>query len=459
MSRIDDLVAEFAAEGVHHEPLGQVGVWYGGGTPSKARPEYWKDGTIPWVSPKDMGRSIVDSSEDYITEVAVKGSATRLVPANSVAVVVRSSILDRILPTALIPMPVALNQDMKAVVAREGVLPGYLANIFRSRGPAILRFARKTGGSVASIESSKLFSFRIPVPPIEVQLEVVRTLDHFAKLEAGLEVELKAELEARRRQYTHYRDALLRFDERTMGASKQAIIAWIPMGDVGMFIRGRRFTKDDIVKHGIPAIHYGEIYTRYGAVATSVVTHLRPELASNLRFAEPGDVIIVDVGETVEDVGKAVAWIGSEKVAIHDHSFAFRHSQNPSFLSYYLQTAMFQREKAKYVARTKVKTLSMPGIARIRIPVPPLEEQERIVSMLEKFDALVNGLSVGLPAELASRRQQYAYYRDRLLTFPEARDVAGSPKRVDTSEPAEVGQLSFAGSEGRPLRDGEEAQA
>ena len=130
------------------------------------------------------------------------------------------------------------------------------------------------------------------------------------------------------------------------------------MGAVGEFMRGRRFTKRDVVEEGIPAIH--------------------------------------------------------------DHSFAFRHRENATYLSYYLQTAAFQREKAKYVARTEVKTLSMPGIARIRIPIPPLEEQARIVAILDKFDALVNDLSSGLPAELAARRTQYDYYRDRLLTFKEA---------------------------------------
>ena len=153
MSRIDALIAEHAPKGVQYEPLADIGDWYGGGTPSKGKPEYWKNGTIPWVSPKDMGRPIVDTTEDYITEAAVKGSATRLVPANSVAVVVRSSILDRILPTALIPVPVALNQDMKAVVARDGIIPGYIAHVLRSNGQDILRAARKTGGSVASIES------------------------------------------------------------------------------------------------------------------------------------------------------------------------------------------------------------------------------------------------------------------------------------------------------------------
>ncbi len=210
MSRIDELIAELCPDGVPFEPLANVGTWYGGGTPSKNRLAFWQNGTIPWVSPKDMRAPVITTTEDYITDLAVKSSATKLIPANAIAVVVRSSILDRTFPSALIPIPVALNQDMKAIVPRDGILPGYIAHLFRSRGPAILRFARKTGGSVASIESGRLFAFRVPVPPLAIQREIVRVLDTFSALEA----ELEAELEARRQQYTYYRDALLTFDER-----------------------------------------------------------------------------------------------------------------------------------------------------------------------------------------------------------------------------------------------------
>ena len=143
-------------------------------------------------------------------------------------------------------------------------------------------------------------------------------------------------------------------------------------------------------------------------------------MKSGLRFAKPGDVVVTDVGETVEDVGKAVAWVGDEEVAIHDHCYAFRHSMNPKFVSYCMQTTSFIAEKAKYVARTKVNTLLIDGFSKIRIPVPSLEEQDRIVAILERFDALVNDITAGLPAEIAARRQQYAHYRDLLLTFKEA---------------------------------------
>jgi type I restriction enzyme S subunit len=140
-------------------------------------------------------------------------------------------------------------------------------------------------------------------------------------------------------------------------------------------------------------------------------------MRNTLRFARCGDVVITDVGETVDDVGKPVAWLGSQEVAIHDHCYAFRHSLNPTFVSYCMQTTSFIAEKAKYVARTKVNTLLMKGFAKIRIPVPSFEEQTRIVSILDKFDALSNSPTEGLSREIELRQKQYEYYRDLLLSF------------------------------------------
>lgn len=249
----------------------------------------------------------------------------------------------------------------------------------------------------------------MPLPPVEVQREIVAVLSRFELLEASLQ----EEREARRRQFAYYRDLLLSF-------SDTEDVTWRRMGDVGEFIRGRRFTKRDyVVDGGIPAIHYGEIYTHFGTTATTVRSHVRSDLAKSLRFAQPGDVVLTDVGETVDDVGKAVAWLGSEDVAIHDHCYAFRHPMNPAFVSYYMQTNRFRVDKAKYVARTKVKTLLMNGLAHVFLPVPSTAEQERIVKTLDKFQDLLRSPSGGLDEEISARRKQHAHYRDRLMRLEE----------------------------------------
>lgn len=410
MSRIDELIQELCPGGVEYKTLGSIGTWYGGGTPSKGKPEYWTNGTVPWISPKDMGRRVVDSSIDLITEAAVQGSATKLVPPTSVAIVVRSSILDHTFPTALVPVPVALNQDMKALVPFNDVLVDYLGHLLSSRGGEILRRTSKSGGSVTSINTPQLMAFRIPVPPLPVQRQIVRILDELVQLEGELEAELEAELQARRQQYAYYRDSLV------AAVDGQAVC----LGEVGTFFRGRRFTKNDVVEAGIPSIHYGEIYTDYGVSASRAKREVRSDMANQLRYARPYDVIFAGVGETVEDVGKAVAWLGDGPVAVHDDTFSFTSNLDPKYVAYAVQTKDFHTQKANYVARGKMKRLSSTGLAKITIPVPSLAEQKHIVALLDEFDALVNDLSVRLREELAARRKQYEYHRDKLLTFPEA---------------------------------------
>jgi len=294
---------------------------------------------------------------------------------------------------------------------KDEVLPKWILYCIASNDFKIYVEENQSGSAYPAISDTKVKDFIIPIPPLEIQAEIVPILDTFT----ALTDELTAELTDRKKQYNYYRDWLLTFEKGE--------VEWKPLGEIGEFIRGKRFTKADYVDDGIQVIHYGEIYTRYGVSTSHALSQVRAEMAASLRYAEPGDVLITDVGETVEDVGKAVAWIGNEKVAIHDHCYAFRHPMNPKFVSYCMQATSFIAEKAKYVARTKVNTLLINGFSKISIPVPPLEEQARIVAILDKFDTLTTSIREGLPREIALRQKQYEYYRDLLLTFPQSEEV------------------------------------
>lgn len=266
--------------------------------------------------------------------------------------------------------------------------------------------------------------YLIPIPcpkdsqkSLAIQAEIVRILDAFTAFTAELIAELTAELTARKTQYSHYRNQLFSFN----GAD----VEWKTLGEIGEFIRGKRFTKADYVDEGISAIHYGEIYTHYKTFASETHSKVKPALENSLRFAQKGDVIVTGVSETVEDVGKALAWLGDERVAFHDDSYAFRHKMNPKFIAYALQTDTFQDQKAQYVSTGKMKRLLVDGIKKVKLPIPfpndpakSLVEQARIVSILDKFDTITASLTEGLQREIVLRQKQYEFYRNLLLSFP-----------------------------------------
>lgn len=197
-------------------------------------------------------------------------------------------------------------------------------------------------------------------------------------------------------------------------------VAYKAFGEVGTLTRGKRFVKSDIVESGTPCIHYGELYTKYGIWATQAFSYLDPELASRLRVASPGDVIFVSAGETIEDIGKAVAWLGNEDVVTHDALYAFRSPLDPKFVAYFSQTVKFHNQIRRHISSAKISAISTENLAKVRIPVPPLEVQREIVRVLDALSQLEAELEAQLEAELETRRRQYRYYRDALLTLSEA---------------------------------------
>lgn len=385
MSRIDKLIAEYCPEGVEFKKLGEVVNLLRGRRLVKSQLEESGDFAVYQNSLIPLG---------YYNESNVKGDTTFVICAGAAGEIGYSEV------------DFWAADDVHFLVTPNHVESKFLYHFLLTQQHKIAGKVRRA--SIPRLSKTVLDKLPVPVPPIEVQREIVKVLDTFIKLEA----ELEAELEARRLQYQYYRDALLAFGDQE--------VRWTTMAEVGEFFRGRRFTKNDLDADGLACIHYGDIYTQYGTATTATASHVRSDMASTLRFAKHGDLVIAGVGETVEDVGKAVAWLGDGEVAIHDDCFAFRHSLNPKFVSYYFQTAAFHAEKNKFVARAKVKRLSAANLGKLAIPVPSPDEQERIVIILDKFDALTNDLSSGLPAEIAGRRKQYEHYRDRLLTFREA---------------------------------------
>lgn len=264
-------------------------------------------------------------------------------------------------------------------------------------------------------------SIQIPIPcpenpkkSLEIQKEIVRILDNFTELTTELITELTTELTKRKQQYSYYREQLFFFDEKK--------VQHLPMNDesIGVFQRGKRFVKTDLISEGVPVIHYGEMYTHYGIWAQETKSFLSEELVKikNLRIAQKGDIVIVAAGETIEDIGKGTAWLGEEGVVIHDACFSYKTSLNPKFVAYFTRTKQFHDQIKKHISSGKISAINAKGLGKALVPVPSKEEQERIVSILDKFDILTNSISEDIPKEIQLRKKQYEYYRDMLLTFP-----------------------------------------
>lgn len=184
-------------------------------------------------------------------------------------------------------------------------------------------------------------------------------------------------------------------------------VEYKPLSEVGTFRRGGGLQKKDFTESGVGCIHYGQIYTHYGIWATETKSFVSPETFTKAKKAQPGDIIIADTSENDEDLCKAVAWLGDAPVAISNHTLILTTELNPKYISYFLRSLPFQKQKRKFVFGTKVRSISGANMGRILVPCPPREVQDEIVKILDAFQ------------ELEARKKQYEFYRDQLLTFTE----------------------------------------
>ncbi|RLZ57333.1 restriction endonuclease subunit S, partial [Enterobacter hormaechei] len=203
-----------------------------------------------------------------------------------------------------------------------------------------------------------------------------------------------------------------------------AEVEWLPLGVLGELVRGNGLPKTDFTEAGIPAIHYGQIYTFYGLSTETTKSFVSQDTAKKLKKVNTGDVVITNTSENLDDVGKALVYLGKEQAVTGGHATIFKPREGiiGKYFAYFTQTNSFYNEKRKYSKGTKVIDVSASDMAKIIIPIPcpnnpekSLAIQLEIVRILDKFTAL----TAELTAELNMRKKQYNYYRDQLLSFDE----------------------------------------
>ncbi|MFR2976167.1 MAG: restriction endonuclease subunit S [Segatella copri] len=402
MTNLEILIQELCPDGVEFRTMEEVFEIRNGYTPSKNNPDFWEGGTIPWFRMEDIrqnGRILSDAIQ-HITPAAIKGKG--LFPANSIIIATTATIGEH----ALVIADSLANQRFTNLAVRKSLSACLLPKFVFYYMFVIDEWCKKNvnAGNFASVDMKRFKKLEFPLPPIEVQTEIVRILDKFTSLEA--------ELDCRKRQYEYYRDKLLSFEN--VGGQE---VEWKKMSEVGTFIRGNGLQKKDFTESGVGCIHYGQIYTKFNTFTDKTLTYCSENVARKLTPVHPGDLIIACTSENVEDVCKTVAWLGKEDIVTGGHACVFSHHENPKYIAYLLQTENFFQQKKKYARGVKVIDIKVADLQKITLPIPSLEEQQRIVSILDRFESLTTSLQSGLPAEIAARRQQYEHYRDKLLTF------------------------------------------
>ena len=295
-----------------------------------------------------------------------------------------------------------VNNHAHIIAEKTGVLLRFLFYYIQ-----IIDIHNLVHGNIPKLTQGDLKELEIPVPPLPVQEEIVRILDTFTELQA----ELQAELQKRLQQYNYYRDNLLSFDGRTD-------VEWKKLGEIATeWYRGAGIKRDEVSEEGYPCIRYGEIHTTYNIWFDECVSHTDESQQPARKYADYGDILFAITSEDIPFVGNSVAYLGKERILVGGDIVVMKHTQDPKYMSYVLSTSDAVKQKGKGKVKSKVVHTNVPSLQEIVVPLPSLEEQKRIASTLDKFYSLLNDLTSGLPAEIEKRKQQYEYYRDKLLTF------------------------------------------
>ena len=380
MGKIDELIQQYCPYGVEYVSIGSLitRVRDKGKNNPSVKTVYSVSNTLGLVKAEDFRDNVI-YSEDTSNYVVVEQGMFAYNPAR--LNIGSLAYLQNNQPGLVSPMYVVFGID------KSKILPEYLYLYLKS--PYII-------GKINSLtESGARFRFdferwgliEIPLPPLPVQEAIVNILDRFAVYAA----ELQAELQARQQQYNYYRDTLLSFEGRED-------VEWKKLGEVADLGTGSHNTQDGLSEGKYP------FYTR-----GSEILYL-----NNYDYDETA---IITAGDGA-GVGKVFHFVQG-KYALHQRAYRIVPNEKivlARFVYYYIG-ATFYNYIMKSSVSSSVVSIRKPMMVDYPIPVPSIEEQEKVISILDRFDHLVNDLSQGLPAEIEARQQQYEYYRDQLLTF------------------------------------------
>lgn len=386
MNTIEELIQKECPEGVEYYSIKELFDTRNGYTPSKNNPEYWENGDVPWFRMEDIranGRILSDSIL-HVNMCAVKGN---LFPKDSLIIATSATIGEH----ALLKCDSLSNQRFTYLM---------LKSQFKDKADIKFLFyycfildkwclENVNQGGFASVNMPAFYNFEFPVPPLSVQHKIVEILDNFTSLEA----ELEAELEARKKQYEYYRNQLLDFTGRED-------VEWKTLPEISINYDSQRKPIKSSQRESGHFPYYG---------ASGIVDYVD-------GYIFDGDYLLIsEDGANLLARSTKIAFSISGKnwVNNHAHVLKFNDDNLRKFVEYYVE----HLDLTLYISAGAQPKLTKDKLNKIPIPLPNEEEINRIVTILDKFEALINGQTASLAAEIKARHQQYEYYRDRLLYF------------------------------------------
>ena len=393
MSRLEELMAELCPDGVEYKTLGEFATISRGGSFQKK--DFLDDGfpCIHYGQIYTQYGLFADKTLKFISPSVAKKQ--KKVVKNDIVMAVTSENIEDVCKCLA-----WLGEDEVAVSGHTAIIhhnqnPKYLTYYFHSEMFAAQKRRLAHGTKVMEVTPNKLNDVKIPLPPLEVQREIVRILDSFTELDA----ELNAELDARKKQYEYYRDDLLTFTENHPFAELcPDEVEYKKLSEITVISRGVRVVKKQLSEEA------EGLYPVYQNCMTPLGYFAKSNCPADTTF-------IISAGAAGEiGYSESAFWAADDCCY-----FKCPETLSSKYLYYALQCQQhIINSKVRYAS---VPRLPQPDVEKLKIPLPPLDVQEKIVSILDRFGKLCNDISVGIPAEIEARRKQYEHYRDQLLTF------------------------------------------
>ena len=415
MSKLEELIQTLCPDGVEYKSLSDICTVSGriGFRGYTKQDQVEKGNGALSLSPSNIGENGINFSNSTYINWDKYNESPEIMVSNGDIIFTKTASVGKTEYVDNLPCKATINPQL-VLIKEIKCNSKYLSYVLKTKNFQSKVMKIKGQGTIPTISQKEFIKLTVPVPPLEVQQEIVNLLDDFTAKTAELQAELNKEYEARKKQYKYYRDTLL---------NNNVEIPKIKLGEFAVISRGGNFQKKDFVDNGLPCIHYGQIYTHYGTYADTTLTTINEEAYSKSKKAKKNDIVMAVTSENVEDVCKSVAWLGDKDIAVSGHTAIISHHQNAKYLSYYFSSNAFFKQKKKLAHGTKVIEVTPNTLANIEVPLPSLEIQNRLVEVLDNFDLICSDLNIDLPAEIEARQKQYEYYRDSLLTFAETGSI------------------------------------